>query len=136
MSKKNFSESVEVKTGADGEPIIAMSSSTAVRMDELAGLETPRLDQSILNLRRFLQDNAKKKMFEELRQDINASKQVVQEMIERIKNPPNMKERYISFDAMPTALQRVVRAYIAVSEANRELDEAIKALATEPRSSA
>lgn len=80
-------------------------------------------------------ENAKKRMFDELRQDIDASKRVVQSMIERIKNPPNLQEKFISFDAMPASLQRVVNAYIAASDANRELDEAIKALAAEPRSS-
>lgn len=80
-------------------------------------------------------ENAKKRMFDELRQDIDASKRVIQSMVERIKNPPNMQEKFISYDAMPPSLQRVVNAYIAASDANRELDEAIKALAAEPRSS-
>lgn len=79
-------------------------------------------------------ENAKKKMFEELRQDINTSKQVVQSIIDRLRNPPNLQEKFISYDAMPPLLQRVVNAYIAASDANRELDEAIKALAAEPRS--
>lgn len=81
------------------------------------------------------EERARSRMFEELRQDIDCSKKVVQSLVERMLNPPNLQEKFISYDAMPPALQRVVNAYIAASDANRELDEAIKALAAEPRSS-
>lgn len=73
-----------------------------------------------------------KKHQEEVRKDLNASKKFVKEMFDRLNNPPNMKEKYISFDAMPKPLQRVVKAYSAAAEANKELEEAIKALASAP----
>jgi len=76
-----------------------------------------------------------KTLHEEVKKDLKASKKFVQEMFERANNPPNTKEKYVSFDAMSPSLQRVVKAYTAATEANKELDEAIKALAAEPRSS-
>lgn len=98
--------------------------------DAVAATSEPGVEERI-----EARENARNRLREELRQDLNSSKQVVQDMIERLRNPPNLQEKFISFDAMPASLQRVVSAYIAASDANRELDEAIKALAAEPRSS-
>lgn len=71
---------------------------------------------------------ARKKLAEELRADMRASQQVIQAMIERACQPLKLDEKYVSYDAMPEPLQRVVAAYIAVSDAHKELDEAIRAL--------
>ncbi len=70
----------------------------------------------------------KAKEFAELKQDISASHKFVQEMFDRMRNPMKYDEKYVSFDQMPKPLQRVVNAYMAVSDANKELEEAIKAL--------
>jgi len=64
----------------------------------------------------------------ELKADISASQQVVKEMFERLRNPLDPREKYVSYDSMPAPLQRVVKAYIDASAANAELDEAVKAL--------
>lgn len=63
-----------------------------------------------------------------IKEDITASRQIIAAMVERLKNPPNMQERYVSYDSMPAPLQRVVKAYIDAAAANEELDAAIKAL--------
>ena len=42
--------------------------------------------------------------------------------------PDNAKEKYVCYDTMPDPLKRVVKAYIDVDVANKELDEAIKVL--------
>lgn len=73
---------------------------------------------------------------EELRADINASQQVVKEMFERARTPLNFNEKYVSYDSMPAPLQRVIKAYIALTEARAELDQAVKALQLEPPSQA
>jgi len=72
--------------------------------------------------------HAATKAREELRQDIEKSREVVQAMMDRVRNPPNMKEKYISFDALPAPLQRVMTAYTAAAEANKELEDALAAL--------
>lgn len=64
----------------------------------------------------------------ELRADISASQAVLNEMYDRLRNPPNLSEKYVSYDSMPVPLQRVVKAYIDAAAANKELDDAIKAL--------
>lgn len=71
-------------------------------------------------------------LHEEVRQDLDAAHKFLQEMFERVENPPNPQEKYISFDAMPTPLQRVVKAYADAAAANKELAEAISALKSEP----
>jgi len=71
---------------------------------------------------------AKERELDEIREDISASRQVLQAMAERLRNPPDLQEKYVSFDAMPSPLQRVVKAYIDADAANRELDAAIAAL--------
>jgi hypothetical protein len=70
----------------------------------------------------------KERELDEIREDISASRQVLQAMAERMRNPPDLAEKYVSFDAMPAPLQRVVKAYIDADAANKELDSAIAAL--------
>lgn len=65
---------------------------------------------------------------EGIKEEIEVSKQIVQSMLDKRRNPPNMQEKYVSFDAMPAPLQRVVSAYMAVTEANKELELALGAL--------
>lgn len=69
---------------------------------------------------------------EEIKNDLNASRQFLQAMVDRFRQPINPNEKYVSYDAMPAPLQRIVRAYIDAEAANRELEEAIKALAQAP----
>ena len=64
----------------------------------------------------------------QIRQEIEVSKQVVQGLVELARASFNPMETYVSYDAMPVPLQRVIKAYAAREEANRELAEAIKAL--------
>jgi hypothetical protein len=68
------------------------------------------------------------RVLNEIREDISSSQKFVQEMVDRMRNPGRYDEKYVSYDQMPKPLQRVVAAYIAVNEANKELEEAIKAL--------
>lgn len=68
------------------------------------------------------------RVLSEIRDDIKASQTLVQTMVERLRDPAKFDEKYVSYDQMPKPLQRVVAAYIAVNEANKELEEAIKAL--------
>jgi hypothetical protein len=75
---------------------------------------------------------AKQKHFEELKQDLSTSKQIVQAMMDRARQPVNTHEKFVSYDAMPTPLQRVVKAYIDAAAANTELDAAVKALNLAP----
>lgn len=75
---------------------------------------------------------AKQKDFEELKQDLSTSKQIVQAMMDRARQPVNTHEKFVSYDAMPSPLQRVVKAYIEAAAANKELDEAVKALNLAP----
>jgi hypothetical protein len=64
-----------------------------------------------------------------IKQDIDASKAVISEIIDRVKNPPK-DERYVGFDSLPSPLQRVIKAYMTVATAQEELDLAVKALRT------
>ena len=75
---------------------------------------------------------AKQKQFEELKQDLSTSKQIVQAMMDRARQPVNTHEKFVSYDAMPSPLQRVVKAYIDAAAANAELDAAVKALNLAP----
>lgn len=70
----------------------------------------------------------KEKARDELRADINNSAKLVKEMFDRMRNPAKYDAKFVSYDQMPAPLQRVVNAYIAVSEANKELEEAIKGI--------
>lgn len=70
----------------------------------------------------------KQKDLAELRTDIDNSSKFVKEMFDRMRNPAKYDEKFISYDQMPKPLQRVVNAYMAVNEANRELEEAIKGI--------
>lgn len=72
----------------------------------------------------------------ELRSDIDASQQVIKEMFERVQEPLDPKQKYINYDSMPVPLQRVIKAYLALTEARAELDQAVKALQLEPASMA
>jgi hypothetical protein len=139
---------LKVETGPDGYPRIMAGLSDACSAPEpepppycipvarTRSQETIEIEPCILVEQMFESRRARiETMKREIREDLNVSKQVVQSLVELIRNPPNMKEKYISYDAMPAALQRVVKAYTDAAEANRELDEAIKALAAEPRSS-
>lgn len=69
---------------------------------------------------------------EELKNDLASSRQFLQAMVDRLRQPVNPDEKYVSYDAMPPPLQRIVKAYIDAEAANRELEEAIKALAKAP----
>lgn len=71
---------------------------------------------------------SKLKERQEMKELISASKQVVQSMVKRAREPVNPDEKYVSYDAMPAPLQHVIKAYIDASEANKKLDEAVKAL--------
>ena len=71
---------------------------------------------------------AREKTREEVQKDIDISKEVINSMNERRREPVNPQEKYVSFDAMPTPLQRVVTAFAAASEANKELDAALAEL--------
>lgn len=64
----------------------------------------------------------------ELRMDLVNSAKLVKEMFDRMRNPAKYDAKFVSYDQMPAPLQRVVNAYIAVSEANKELEEAIKGI--------
>jgi hypothetical protein len=69
---------------------------------------------------------------EELKNDLASSRQFLQAMVDRLRSPVNPDEKYVSYDAMPPPLQRIVKAYIDAEAANRELEDAIKALARAP----
>ncbi len=71
----------------------------------------------------------KAKDHDELRQDISTSRQIVQSMIDRVRNPAKFDEKYVSYDSMPKPIQRIVKAYMDVDAANKELEEAIKGVA-------
>jgi hypothetical protein len=64
----------------------------------------------------------------ELKRDIEASKKVVQSLVDRLNEPVKPDEKYISFDAMPPPLKRVIEAYIALDAAQKELDKALKGM--------
>ncbi len=68
----------------------------------------------------------------ELKADLAAGQKVLQEMAERLSSPVNLDEKYVSYDAMPAPVQRLVKAYIDAEAANLELNEAIQALARTP----
>ncbi len=68
----------------------------------------------------------------ELKADLAAGQKVLQEMAKRLTNPVNLDEKYVSFDAMPAPVQRLVKAYMEAEAANLELNEAIQALAKTP----
>ena len=53
-------------------------------------------------------------------------------MWDRARKRVNKHEKFVSYDAMPTPLQRVVKAYIDAAAANTELDAAVKALNLAP----
>jgi len=74
----------------------------------------------------------KQKYFEELREDLSTSKQIVQALLDRARQPVNKHEKFVSYDAMPSPLKRVVKAYIDAAAANTELDAAVKALNLAP----
>jgi hypothetical protein len=65
----------------------------------------------------------------ELRQDIDNSRTLVLEMLNRMREPAKYDEKFVSYDTMPGPLQRVVKAYIEAEEANKNLSEAVAALA-------
>jgi len=65
----------------------------------------------------------------ELRQDIDNSRTLVLEMLNRMREPAKYDEKFVSYDTMPGPLQRVVKAYIEAEEANKNLAEAVAALA-------
>lgn len=69
---------------------------------------------------------------EELKNDLASSRQFLQAMVDRLRSPVNPDEKYVSYDAMPPPLKRIVKAYIDAEAANRELEDAIKALAKAP----
>ena len=71
---------------------------------------------------------ARQKANEELRQELDASRQIVQSMLDRMRDPLKFDEKFVSFDTMPTPLQRVIKAYIDAAAANKELNEAVAAL--------
>jgi len=75
---------------------------------------------------RDLQRRAKENA--ELREDLDKSRDIVLQMINRMREPLKYDEKFISFDTMPAPLQRVIKAYIDVEAANRELAEAVASL--------
>lgn len=75
---------------------------------------------------RYQQQRAKESA--ELREDIDKSREVVLAMVQRLRDPLKYEEKFVSFDTMPTPLQRVIKAYIEAEAANRELNEAVTAL--------
>lgn len=93
---------------------------------------TSNLDQSeeVENYAQKIESDLRAKEYDlaGLKQDLSASKQIVQSMIDRARQPVNTHEKFVSYDAMPTPLQRVVKAYIDAAAANKELDDAVKAL--------
>lgn len=68
----------------------------------------------------------------ELRMDLVNSAKLVKEMFDQMRNQAKYDEKFVSYDQMPAPLQRVVNACFAVSEANKELEEAIKGLTALP----
>jgi hypothetical protein len=69
-----------------------------------------------------------KRAQEELKQDITASREIVFAMLQRMRDPIKYEEKFVSYDTMPSPLQRVIKAYIEAEAANRELNEAVAAL--------
>jgi len=65
---------------------------------------------------------------EELRTEINTSRQIVQSILDRMRDPVKFNEKFVSYDTMPSPLQRVIKAYIDAAAANKELNEAVAAL--------
>jgi hypothetical protein len=65
----------------------------------------------------------------ELRRDIDNSRQFVIGMLQRMREPMKYDEKFVSYDTMPGPLQRVVKAYVEAEEANRNLADAVAALA-------
>ena len=149
-------EEMKIETGADGEPIIksfiniepppievpvhfkrpagpavevvpgVMVSQTlideAVRLTSSGPVSEDHVEAIERKHLRVAQEHA------EIKQDISTSKQIVESMLARMREPVNPDEKYISYDSMPAPLQRVVKAYIDVGAANNELAEAIKGL--------
>jgi len=93
----------------------------AVRLTSDPATETAVEDAEQRRLRRLRAN-------EELRNEIDTSRQIVQSMLDRMREPLRYDEKFVSYDTMPGPLQRVVKAYIDAAAANKELNEAVAAL--------
>lgn len=69
-----------------------------------------------------------KNEFNETKELIDVSKKVVESIYEQIRQPLNLKEQFISYDAMPTELQRFIKAYQGLIEAKKELTDALQCI--------
>jgi hypothetical protein len=126
-------ESFFAPLSASAEPVATVEVIPGVRISQAqidAAVKATSGSETLIHpfAARDERDAAKEKFFEDIRQDIKASRSVIQEMMERLRTPVDMQEKYVSYDSMPAPLKRVVKAYIDVEEANKELTEAIKAL--------
>lgn len=68
---------------------------------------------------------------DEIKRDLEISNEITQGLLERVKQPVNLDEKFISYDAMPKSLQRLIDAYNDLIKAKKEFDDSVQCLKSE-----
>ena len=112
-------------------PVVEVMPGVTVSQAQIDAAVEATTSPSVVDLAEEKFDNVKRRtesLHAEVKEDLEISKRVVQEMVERMRTPLNMQEKYVSLDAMPEPLKRVVKAYAELDSAKTELAAAIAGL--------
>lgn len=111
---------VEIVHEHGGEPIVIAAVPERLIQEATQVVETCALDTP------WVTKSCAADVARDIKQDIDAGRKVVQELIStKAELPREPEEKFISFDAMPAPLKRIVKAYMDLEAAQKELDAAV-----------